>query len=873
MRRVLNRRTLLALAVLAALAFIVPPYINLSRYKSSVASAIERALGRQVTVGGISLQLLPQPGLTLYNFAVSDDPAMSAEPVLRADEVTASLRLSSLWRGRLEIAKLKLKYPSLNLVRSPDAHWNLESLVERARQIPSAPTAKTSPEARPRFPYIEADTGRINLKFGPEKLVWALTEADFALWLESENEWHMRLEARPMRTDSNLTDTGTLKVSGVVRRAASLGETPLVIQLTWQDAQLGQITHFLYGRDRGWRGGIRASALLQGTPRDLKLRVDAASDDFRRYDIVSAGNVRLGTHCTAHYTTLTWELSEIHCQSAVGGGTVEVEGELLDPLRWRRYRAAIEAANVPVASLANLARHMKKDLPDDLNASGMVQASFAVTKEEDQAPVWSGHGSTTQVQLVSSLLEAPVNIGTVNFSLGQPTVAKPPKRAAKPTPTNGPSEGTVVLTVDQFSLPLGNGAPAIAQAWVSRTAYSARLDGDAQISPLLSLAHAIGIPAPQLNATGAARVSLEVAGNWSGFQQPLITGTAVIRNATAQLNGFASALQIAGASVELTRDGVSVQQLAALFPAERISFGGNVQFPRMCKKDAGCTVSFQLHSDELDTDEINRLLNPNLRKREWFGLVASSKPADPFLLHMNAKGTITTTRLLIHSALTTHVTADAELRDRVLSLRNVSAEILGGKHVGEWTADFSGQQPQYSGGGTIDGVSLDQLAALTGDHWATGKAKGNFRGSASGWNAAEILASAQGSLSFDWRDGTLSHFALGGNPPPLRIRRFAGTLALKDGVLTIDPGRLEGAAGIYEVNGTASLARKLELQLKGEGARSFTVDGTLEKPHIVAVGATAEVSANSKREPGVQSGTRRATQSADTKHKSALKER
>jgi len=867
MQRFFNRRTFLAIAVLAALASIVPPYINLSRYKASVTSAIERALGRQVTVGSISLQLLPQPGLTLYNFTVADDPAMSAEPVLRADEVTASLRLWSLWRGRLEIAKLKLKYPSLNLVRSPDAHWNLESLVERARQIPSAPTAKTSPEARPRFPYIEADAGRINLKFGPEKLVWALTEADFALWLESENEWHMRLEARPIRTDSNLTDTGTLKMSGVVRRGASLGETPLVIQLTWQDAQLGQVTHFIYGRDRGWRGGIQASALLQGTPRDLKLRVDAASDDFRRYDIVSAGSVRLGTHCTAHYTTLTWELSEIHCQSAVGGGSVVVDGELLDPLRWRSYRANIEATNIPVASLTTLARHMKKDLPDDLNASGMVQASFEVAKEENQAPVWRGRGSTTQVQLVSSLLEAPVNIGTVNFSLGQAAAAKP--RGVKLTPATGPPEGTVALTVEQFSLPLGTGSPAIAQAWISRKAYSARLDGEAQIKPLLSLAHAIGIPAPQLNATGAARVNLEVAGNWSGFQQPLITGTAQIRGATTQLNGFATPLQIAGANLEITRDGVSVQQLAASFAAERISFGGSVQFPRMCKKDAGCLVSFQLHSDELDTDEINRLLNPNLRKREWFGLVASRQPVDPFLLHLNAKGTVAAARLLIHTALATHVTAEAELRDRILTLRNVNADILGGKHAGDWTADFSGAEPRYSSGGSMDGVSLDQLAALTGDHWATGKVKGNYRGWASGWNANQILASAKGSLSFDWRDGALSHFALGGSPAPLRIRRFAGTLSLKDGVLTIDPGRLEGAAGIYQVNGTASLARKLELQFKGEGTRSFTVDGTLEKPHIVAVGAAAAVSATDKREPGVQPGT----QSADTKHKAALKER
>src|SRR6266446_4766858 len=101
--------------VLVALGIFVPPSINVNRYKSRIAGAI----GHPVTVGGVALRLLPQPGFTLNNLIVADDPAFSAEPMLRSEEVIASLRLSSLWRGRLEIAKLTLKEPSLNLVRSP----------------------------------------------------------------------------------------------------------------------------------------------------------------------------------------------------------------------------------------------------------------------------------------------------------------------------------------------------------------------------------------------------------------------------------------------------------------------------------------------------------------------------------------------------------------------------------------------------------------------------------------------------------------------------------------------------------------------------------------------------------------------------------
>ena len=74
--------------------------------------------------------------------------------MLRADSVTANIRMSSLWRGRLEIGTLALDNPSLNLVRRADGHWNLEELVERTSQVPSAPTRNPVPRRDPAFPTL-----------------------------------------------------------------------------------------------------------------------------------------------------------------------------------------------------------------------------------------------------------------------------------------------------------------------------------------------------------------------------------------------------------------------------------------------------------------------------------------------------------------------------------------------------------------------------------------------------------------------------------------------------------------------------------------------------------------------------------------------
>src|SRR2546430_17005202 len=89
---------------------------------------------------------MPYPGFDLAKFFVHNDPAINDEPVIRSQQVKAELRISSLLRGHLEIARLSLSEPSLNLVRDREGRWNLENLLERAAQIPVAPRKKPTPK-------------------------------------------------------------------------------------------------------------------------------------------------------------------------------------------------------------------------------------------------------------------------------------------------------------------------------------------------------------------------------------------------------------------------------------------------------------------------------------------------------------------------------------------------------------------------------------------------------------------------------------------------------------------------------------------------------------------------------------------------------
>ena len=163
-----SRRRIAAAAVaILLILFLVRP--GVSRLKARIANSISRAVARPMEIGSVHLRFLPRPGFDLENVVIYEDPAFGAEPMLRAPEVTAVVRLTSLLRGRLDISRLELTEPSLNLVRREDGRWNWEALLERTARTPLAPTAKSKREARPGFPYIEASSGRINFKAGAEK--------------------------------------------------------------------------------------------------------------------------------------------------------------------------------------------------------------------------------------------------------------------------------------------------------------------------------------------------------------------------------------------------------------------------------------------------------------------------------------------------------------------------------------------------------------------------------------------------------------------------------------------------------------------------------------------------------------------------------
>ncbi len=831
-----SRRGLVALlGVLLLVLFLIRPSVG--HLRTRIARSISTSLGRRVEISSASFRFLPQPGFDLDNFVVYDDPAFSLEPMLRSDEVTASLRIASLLRGHLEISTLRLIEPSLNLVRNNNGHWNLEYLLERAAKASAAPTGKPASETRPEFPYVEASGGRINFKFGMEKKQFALTDADFALFQDSENSWGMRLEARPIRTDSSFSDIGLLKITGSWRRAQPLHETPLRFSMRWQQAQLGQVSKLIYENDRGWRGAMTLSAEVSGTPEKLVIITQASVEDFRRYDVLTDNPIRLRAQCGANYSSTSQTLFNIICSSPVGDGAITLHGSLsvsTSPI----FHFALFAQDLPLQSLIALARHSKKDIPADLLAIGTLDGAMRIQREKNEdntKTVWEGNGETSEFRLTSQSAPPQLSLPKIHLSIssgGQDDnySRKHPLAIEESVPSSGGSPPVETrVTISPFVVALGEPKPATVTGWFSLSGYSLTIDGDAQLQQLLRAAQAIGIPAPKPDAEGKVKFTLQIGDIWAGFKAPRVTGNAELRSVRAKVRGLNAPIEITNAKIFLDPDKTNVQSVTVL--AAGTTWRGSLVLPRPCGALGSCPIHMDLHADEIVTDKLDKLLDPQYAKRPWYRFLMASQK-NSYLLSLRATGQLAADRILLHKLNGTHFSASFDLDRGKLQLTNLRGAVLGGTHTGEWTLDFTTRPPAYSGDGSFQNVALAQLASATHDNWISGTATATYHATASGWNADELFSSATGILQIQARDGFMPHMTSTSFAGPLQIGNFEGSLVLRHKELDFREAKLETNGGTYQVSGTASLGRALNLKLARSGNRGFNITGTVSTPII-----------------------------------------
>jgi uncharacterized protein involved in outer membrane biogenesis len=653
----------LAAFALLVLAVVVPPFVNINRFRRSIVQAISAGLDRPVYANSVELILFPRPAFVLHHLTVAEWPEYGAEPVITAGTVTASLRASTLWHRRVEIASLHFDAPSVNLARDSNGQWNFESLIANSPilRMSGTPTpGASSLTSPPPFPYVEATDARINFKRGAEKLPFSLEGAQLAFWKESGNEWHVRIKARPVRTDLPPGDAGQILGEASVKTTGVLIDSPVQASLEWRRGQLGEISRLLHGEDSGWRGTVDWTANMQGTLAKARLTSDIQVQEFRRAEFIPPSEMDLAAHCTGQYVHADRRMDQLHCDAPLGGGHLRVSTMIGDsnsaanagesvatepshPDRAGFFTIALQ--QVSAGFFLDLFRHLHPGIAADTTASGEVNGDAKCEwRGFDTFRACSGGLRTSPLTLHLSHVEHAVHLSQLLISNlaagGGPAKAAGSRGSAtivhrgKPIPNKEPVPGTWGLAAVHASL--GGTSSATLAGTLTSSGLTLHVDGPVDLRDLSQLGRAINSPVLSggiHSIHGTAQLALTLQSNWLPQSNPAAFieavsnnatklptlpvqwfvpsqwgGTVEIHNATVQLSSFPGTIQIAGAQLNLTDTAVEWNDLTGSYA--HIPFDGSIRWETSCPTSRPpCERMFTLHTANLNVDRLQGVLS------------------------------------------------------------------------------------------------------------------------------------------------------------------------------------------------------------------------------------------------------------------------
>jgi len=837
------------LIAILLMAIFLPPYFNLGRYRRSITASMSEALGRPVYVGGMQLRLLPVPGIVMTDFTVDEDPSFGYEPALHANSVVASLRVSSLWRGRLEVSRISLDEANLNLVRNATGHWSIESVLLRASQISNAPTGQHRASARPRFPYIEATNARIDFKDGVEKKPFSLMNAEFAMWQASTDEWRLRLRAQPVRTDLqlHLSDTGELNIEGSLRRAGGLDAVPVDLSAEWSGAQLGQVTRLLAGMDSGWRGDLDLTTTIRGTLGDLQLQSRLRVADLRRQEFQPPSTVDIDATCRSSYARARHTLDNITCFSPVASGHLLLTGNL-QGFGSPEADLQLEINSIPAAFPVRLLQLIRPGA-QNLTVSGIVNGSFHVVTAEH--PLLTGTADATGVSLRYS--GGVLNLPVMHFvaSSQQPAHSRHAQQAVSRVHRvpgvgeMGLAENTIQLL--PISIALGETQPLVVESRFTRAGFELHLTGPASLARLLPVIDNFGVlqnATSLVAARGRVALNLNATGQWmrpiaaSPIGNGIATsGSVALESAQLRPAFLPAPVDVQSANIALTPDQISWQNVALTY--QKIPMHGSLQFPVVCSNPTGCPATFTLALGSSSADAIETAVGVNpdsslLGRLLSFG---QNRPAWPPL-----EGQIQCEQLDLGTLPLHNITATLSTVGNTLTFSSFDATVLGGSLY--WTGEMriDDGTPHWKLRTRLTEANASEAAALFDEKWGPGQVNADVTLSMTGYRAADLAGSASGDFSVAWQNGAFPGGTSGkgsivstASPlsGPVFFERWTARGTIASRALKIASGNLIRAGRSNALHGSISFDRDLDLNVETRrGAEK--ISGTLAEPVFTA---------------------------------------
>jgi len=148
----------IVVAILLVILIALPFLINVNSFRPKIEAELTSALGRQVTVGNLSLSLL-SGNVEAENIAIADDPKFSKSPFVTAKSLKVGVEMMPLiFSKQLNVTGITLENPQITLLKTASGTWNFSSLGGNNKQATATQKSSAAPQ--------NISVGQLNIQDG-----------------------------------------------------------------------------------------------------------------------------------------------------------------------------------------------------------------------------------------------------------------------------------------------------------------------------------------------------------------------------------------------------------------------------------------------------------------------------------------------------------------------------------------------------------------------------------------------------------------------------------------------------------------------------------------------------------------------------------
>ncbi len=836
MRKIMIIGVLVCALIVLALA-VAPRFLDVNQYRGRIQAELQSRLGRSVSLGDISLSLLP-PSLLVKDVVIGEDPKFGVGPFAKAQELAVRVSLIPLLRKNVEIQSLRLISPDIQLICNRDGNWNYASLGQEPgpKPAPAQPqaaapamgmpdTSKPSGGTQLSLAHLEIRNGRVRLVDEQKNTQNTYDNIDVTV-----NDF---VPGKPFEVDAavHIAGKGEQRI-GVKGTAGPMANGSAVIPFNGT-AELTQISI----ADLSRAGGITAlkgySGILSGS---LKAKTNdnvINLDGSLKIDDPQIENRKVGYPIALEYSLnddlkgglIRIEKGTLH----LGPTQISITGSLNTSPTPAQIDMRVTTQGTSLSEVARLATAAGVAFGPGMGVKGKLDADITASGSSGN-PALGGSIRASGIEISGGEIKQPVSVPQIEIALTPAAVA-----SSQFTAKSGGTQLTGRFTLKDYT----GQAPSI---------LATLSTSNADIGELLSMASAYGVSAVEgLSASGHLSLNLNAAGPLKDASALVFNGSGALQNAVLHTPSLTKPLNVKNANVKFSQNSMMLENVVASL--DQTSAAGSLSI----RNFASPQVQFTLAIDKMDLAALQKVIAaPGTPvKRSEFQLVpvayAQKTASEPSpLAKAVGNGTITVGLLKYDQLVLTDVKSNVTLDRGVIRMAPLTSSVYGGQQTGEIILDTR-QTPTAVAINLkmqkVDGNKfLSSVSSMKDTLYGLLAANANARFSAGG--TSNFAQSLNGQLSLDLSNGRLARVDLlnqlaaigqflgktsSSQQPFTDVTKLTGTLNIVNGLAQTNDLKAVIPGASLAAKGTANL---------GTNALNMHLTAVLSKDFSQKVGGT-----------------------------------